>query len=197
MEIRNLPSPGISFVGRSDLVRDLSRGIRAYSFITLTGVGGAGKSRLALAVAEKVQGRFTDGCFYLNFSQLPSQASVQEAVLAAVADNDHSREQPGKKLMDYIGDGSPIHVFSRATTREVDLGEGAIIPRDPHVIHSYAAAKRDERRYDDPERFDILRNPRDHLAFDFGTHACPGRRLATLEAHALLALRNFWCRSVF
>ena len=62
---------------------------------------------------------------------------------------------------------------------------GAIIPKDSHVIHSYAAANRDERRYEDSERFDILRNPRDHLAFDFGTHACPGRRLATLEAHAL------------
>jgi cytochrome P450 len=80
---------------------------------------------------------------------------------------------------------SPAQFFSRATTREVDLGEGVIIAADSKVIHSYAAANRDERHYPDPDRFDVRRNPTDNLAFDFGTHACPGRTLATMEAQAL------------
>lgn len=80
---------------------------------------------------------------------------------------------------------SPAQLFSRVTTREVDLGEGVVIPADSRVVHSYAAANRDERHYPDPDRFDVRRNPADNLAFDFGTHACPGRALATMEAQAL------------
>ncbi|UUT34298.1 cytochrome P450 [Microbacterium elymi] len=80
---------------------------------------------------------------------------------------------------------SPIQFFSRATTRDVDLGEGVVIPADSRVVHSYGAANRDERRYADPDRFDVRRNPTDHLAFDHGTHSCPGRTLATMEAQAL------------
>ena len=80
---------------------------------------------------------------------------------------------------------SPIQFFSRATTRDVDLGEGVVIPADSRVVHSYGAANRDERHYPDPDVFDVRRNPGDHLAFDFGTHACPGRSLATMEGQAL------------
>jgi cytochrome P450 len=80
---------------------------------------------------------------------------------------------------------SPIQFFSRATTRDVDLGEGVVIPADSRVVHSYGAANRDERHYPDPDRFDVRRNPTDHLAFDYGTHSCPGRTLATMEGQAL------------
>lgn len=80
---------------------------------------------------------------------------------------------------------SPIQFFSRATTRDVDLGEGVVIPADSRVIHSYGAANRDERKYPDPDRFDVRRNPRTNLAWDFGTHACPGRELAIMEGQAL------------
>lgn len=80
---------------------------------------------------------------------------------------------------------SPIQFFSRATTRAVDLGDGCVIPADSRVVHSYGAANRDERHYADPHVFDVRRNPTDHLAFDFGVHACPGRTLTTMEGHAL------------
>lgn len=80
---------------------------------------------------------------------------------------------------------SPAQFFSRATTRDVDLGDGCVIPADSKVVHSYAAANRDERHYPDPDTFDVRRNPTDNLAFDFGIHGCPGRTLAAMEAHAL------------
>jgi cytochrome P450 len=80
---------------------------------------------------------------------------------------------------------SPIQFFSRATTRDADCGEGVVIPADSRVVHSYGAANRDERHYPDPDVFDVRRNPKDHLAFDFGTHGCPGRTLATMEGQAL------------
>lgn len=81
---------------------------------------------------------------------------------------------------------SPIQVFSRATTREVDLGEGVVIPAGARVLHSYGAANRDERHFPHPDRFDIHRNPVDHLGFGYGNHACAGQGLARLEVHAVL-----------
>jgi cytochrome P450 len=82
---------------------------------------------------------------------------------------------------------SPVQFFSRMTTKEVDLGEGVVLPSGARVLHSYGAANRDERHFPDPDRFDIRRNPTDHLGFGYGVHACPGQALARLEAHALLS----------
>ncbi|MFC4504695.1 MULTISPECIES: cytochrome P450 [Streptomyces] len=80
---------------------------------------------------------------------------------------------------------SPIQVFSRVTTRDVDLGEGVTIPSGARVLHSYGAANRDERHFPGPDRFDVRRNPVDHLGFGYGNHACAGQGLARLEAHAV------------
>lgn len=81
---------------------------------------------------------------------------------------------------------SPIQYFSRVTTREVDLGDGVVIPSGARVLHSYGAANRDERHYVDPDAFLVTRNPVDHLGFGAGVHGCAGQGLARLEAHAVL-----------
>jgi len=49
----------------------------------------------------------------------------------------------------------------------------------------YGAAGRDEREYPDPDRFDVRRNPTNHLAFGTGPHVCLGVYLARLEMAAL------------
>ena len=54
------------------------------------------------------------------------------------------------------------------------------------VMMLYGSANRDERKYPDPDRFDIRRMPSDHLAFGRGEHACIGMQLARLEMSALL-----------
>jgi len=80
---------------------------------------------------------------------------------------------------------SPVQFFGRATTRDVDLGDGLVIPADSRVLLSYAAANRDPRHYPNPDRFDVRRNPTDTLSFGFGVHACAGRNLAMMEAESL------------
>lgn len=80
---------------------------------------------------------------------------------------------------------SPIQGFSRVTTRDVDLGEGSVIPAGERVITSYAAANRDERHYPDPDDFDVHRMSADQLGFSYGIHACAGQGLARLEATAI------------
>lgn len=80
---------------------------------------------------------------------------------------------------------SPIRGFTRHVTRDHDLG-GVPLREGDRVLVLYASANRDERRWDDPERFDVTRNVRDHLGFGFGLHVCVGMHLARLEMTALL-----------
>ena len=49
-----------------------------------------------------------------------------------------------------------------------------------------AAANRDPRRWGDPDRFDLSRDPSGHVGFGFGLHQCVGQHVARLEAQALL-----------
>ncbi len=81
---------------------------------------------------------------------------------------------------------SPIRCFSRVTTTDVAV-DGHTLPAGARVVLHYASANRDERAFDDPERFDVHRhNAGHHLAFGVGAHTCAGQGLARVEAHALL-----------
>ncbi|MQA86596.1 MAG: cytochrome P450 [Streptosporangiales bacterium] len=80
---------------------------------------------------------------------------------------------------------SPVQLFLRATTREVRVAD-TVIPAGEKVVCFLAAANRDPREYDDPDRFDIRRRTVSHLAFGSGIHACVGAAIARLEAEILL-----------
>jgi cytochrome P450 len=56
------------------------------------------------------------------------------------------------------------------------------LPEGALVFVSFAAANRDPTHFDQADRFDITRNPKDHLAFGHGIHHCIGSSLARLEA---------------
>lgn len=85
---------------------------------------------------------------------------------------------------------SPVQFFTRTTTGPVVIGahpgEAVEIAAGTRVLIMYGSANRDERRYPDPDRFDVTRNPTDQLAFGRGVHLCVGINLARLEAHSLL-----------
>lgn len=75
----------------------------------------------------------------------------------------------------------PIQFVFRRTTRAVEVA-GTTIPADASVAVLLAAANRDERQFDDPDRFDVGRDTRGHLSFGLGIHFCLGASLARLEA---------------
>jgi cholest-4-en-3-one 26-monooxygenase len=51
----------------------------------------------------------------------------------------------------------------------------------------YPAANRDEEVFDDPDTFDVGRNPNDHLSFGIGEHFCLGSNLARMELRKIFA----------
>jgi cytochrome P450 len=76
---------------------------------------------------------------------------------------------------------APIQALARTATRDVALHDG-VIPEGARVALLWASANRDERRWVDPDRLDITREPQRHMSFGDGIHHCLGAPLARLEA---------------
>lgn len=81
--------------------------------------------------------------------------------------------------------GSPVRAFTRFA--ETDYNEGEVsIPAGDRIVILYGSANHDERHYENPELFQVDRNPRDHVGFGHGVHRCAGGHLAQLELECLL-----------
>jgi cytochrome P450 len=63
---------------------------------------------------------------------------------------------------------------------------GQTVPAGSHMALLVASANRDERRIDDPDRFDVTRTPGQIFTFGFGAHYCLGQALARLQARIAL-----------
>ena len=75
----------------------------------------------------------------------------------------------------------PVTVILRRTTRDTALA-GVPIEEGADVALLIGAANRDERKYTDPDRFDMFRQQRQHVGFGFGVHVCLGMHLARMES---------------
>jgi cytochrome P450 len=80
---------------------------------------------------------------------------------------------------------APSPVQGRFTTRDVDL-HGQTVPRGSKVALLTGSAGRDERKYEEPDRFDIRRHIELHLGFGYGIHFCLGATLARVEGRIAL-----------
>src|ERR1700683_3541416 len=90
-----------------------------------------------------------------------------------------------EEILRYDG---PVQSTIRFTKENINLG-GTHLPANQHCFIILAAANRDPAQFDDPDRFDITREPRDHLALGEGIHFCIGAPLARMEgAIAITAL---------
>ena len=81
---------------------------------------------------------------------------------------------------------SPVQTFFRTATCDVRVGD-QIVPDGKKILMFLGSANRDPRRWDDPDRFDLSRDPSGHVGFGMGIHQCAGQHVARLEAEALLA----------
>ena len=74
---------------------------------------------------------------------------------------------------------SPVKQFMRTATEDQVL-RGVTIPAGDAVLLSFPSANRDEDVFDQPQAFDVTRDPNRHVAFGFGAHYCLGTHLARL-----------------
>ncbi|HEX7094647.1 MAG TPA: cytochrome P450 [Acidimicrobiales bacterium] len=79
---------------------------------------------------------------------------------------------------------TPILNMRRTVTEDHEL-HGKQLHQGDEVLLLYGSANRDERVFDDPDRFDVTRRHNNHVAFGFGTHFCLGASLARLEIRVM------------
>jgi predicted ATPase/class 3 adenylate cyclase len=76
----NLPSPITSFVGRQTEIRSVAGALAEARLVTITGVGGVGKTRLALQVAAEVLGRYRDGAWLCELAAAEDADTIVQVV---------------------------------------------------------------------------------------------------------------------
>ena len=79
---------------------------------------------------------------------------------------------------------SPAQIISRIATEDTEIEDVSIHPGDMIAL-VLGSANRDERAFHEPDRFDVARNDRQHLAFGHGSHYCTGGGLASMEVMAV------------
>jgi predicted ATPase/class 3 adenylate cyclase len=94
----NLPIPLTSFVGRQRELSELKQTVQASRLVTLTGVGGAGKSRLAVAAASELRGAFPDGVCLVQLAPLSDSDQIASAIAASVG----TPEDPQRPLVETL-----------------------------------------------------------------------------------------------
>jgi predicted ATPase len=94
----NLRPPTTSFIGRESQVAEVQAAVKAHRLVTLTGVGGVGKTRLALEVAARLADEFPDGVWFFDLAAVADPAAVPDAVAAVLG----ITQQPGKSVANSV-----------------------------------------------------------------------------------------------
>ena len=91
------------------------------------------------------------------------------------------RERPKNAADEIVRWATPVTCFQRTARNDVEIG-GATIRKGQRAGLFYASGNYDEDVFDEPNKFNILRNPNPHLGFGGnGTHHCIGANLARME----------------
>ena len=128
---------------------------------------------LVLAGAETTNHLLGTACFaMLNDPQLMERVRIDRTLLIPLIDEAMRWE-------------SPISTVMREAAVDTKIS-GVSIPAGASVLCHIGAANRDERKFTNPDLFDIDRADKEHISFGYGPHYCAGSHLAKLEAEVAL-----------
>jgi predicted ATPase len=94
----NLRPAPTSFIGRESEAGQVQAAVKAHRLVTLTGVGGVGKTRLATEVAARLVDEFPDGVWFFDLAAVADPAAVPDAVAAVLG----IIQQPGKSVSESV-----------------------------------------------------------------------------------------------
>lgn len=101
--LTNLPRPLTSFVGREKEIQELRQFLpHTATLLTLTGVGGSGKTRLAIQVAHQLLGDYRDGVWWVDFSSLRDESLVPQQVAKALGVHEQPNQELTLILVDFL-----------------------------------------------------------------------------------------------
>ncbi|MGC5011938.1 ATP-binding protein [Streptosporangium sp. DT93] len=100
----NLPNELTSFVGRTRLLTTLRQRLGEHRLVTVTGIGGVGKSRTALRIAHEMRSRFGDGVWFADLARLQDSGMVRHTITSALGIADQSARSADETLIEWLGD---------------------------------------------------------------------------------------------
>src|SRR3954447_14302590 len=100
--VENLPSELTSFVGRRHEVGDVKGRLASGRLVTLTGMGGVGRTRLALHVAWELRRAFRDGVWLVELAALRDSGLVAQTVAASLRIHDGSEQSSIVSLVEQL-----------------------------------------------------------------------------------------------
>ena len=96
----NLPRSTTTLVGRSEVLSELASLVRSRPLVTLSGVGGVGKTRLALAVGAELAEEFPDGTWLVELAPVGNAEAVPDAIATALG----ITPQGGARIIDTVAE---------------------------------------------------------------------------------------------
>lgn len=130
--------------------------------------------RLLLPAGLETTYRSSGNLLYLLLTHPEQLAAVQQ-----------NRDLIPAAIEEGIRYETPLVLVARNTTRDVEM-HGLTIPEGAAITLCMGSANRDEKRWDDPDTFNIHRQRRAHISFAGGIHSCLGMHLARVETKAML-----------
>ena len=94
----NIPAQLTSFIGRGEQIKEVRQLLAVNRLVTLTGAGGAGKTRLSMQIAEQLTSEFRDGACYVDLAPITDPDAVPAAVSRALG----LPTQPGRSTVDAL-----------------------------------------------------------------------------------------------
>ena len=107
----NLPGVLTSFVGRRKELDDLRALLGSHRLVTLSGPGGSGKTRLALAAANELVGVFPDGGWWVELASVGSSELVAQAIASALGVREAAGRGSGAAIAGYLQDKRTLLVL--------------------------------------------------------------------------------------
>ncbi|WP_246080719.1 ATP-binding protein [Nonomuraea mesophila] len=100
----NLPAELTSFVGRTRLLANLKRHLAESRLVTVTGIGGVGKSRTVLRLAHQVRAHYPDGVWFADLARLQDAGMVKHTISSALGIADQSSRAESESLSEWVGE---------------------------------------------------------------------------------------------
>lgn len=140
----NLPADVTLFVGRRDELDEIKRSLGSSRLVTIMGVGGVGKTRLALRAAFQAQGAFPDGVWLVELASLQTEELLAQAVVSALGIRDQASRWTTESLAEHIADKQLLLVLDNCEHLQAACADLAAtllkkVPPPSHTRHQQAS----------------------------------------------------------
>jgi len=109
--LNNLPTPLSKFIGREQEIASLRQLLLENRLVTLTGVGGSGKTRLAISLANELLNKFEHGIWFIEFAPLVNDRLVSQTVTTTLGVQEQKNSPLLDNLIEYLQNHQTLLIF--------------------------------------------------------------------------------------